>query len=244
MVESYAQQPKQSTTAGYRPLAHAGFGEIKENTLYAYLGVAAGIGLLLGVGIAILVGQAHVAAAPRVAPEASVHASGLSALPASYTGPAPSVLSAVDNRKKVDAASPLFPTASDESGKKLGTTRKRHSLFKLWPWKKSPGKRKPYISPNELPAPATTALELATAAAAAGPFVLGIQGDATVASYDVASGTIETYEGSTFVLDRAAAGNGAIAWEDFPFHVHYRCDQGGNCAMLHAGSTASARLAR
>lgn len=244
MPENY-QQPTQKTSAGYRPLTPVGLSKSGFNPAYAYITAAAGVGMLVGLGIAVSAGLGNAAATKRPSPPPAAEASGLPTLQASYTGPATSLLSIVDPSKKANAETPLFSKASDPSDKKLAESHKRHGLQKLWPWKKDSAKRSPYVSPNAPATPAEpTALELATAAAASGPFLMGIQGDATVASYDVATGIIETYEGSSFVLDNAASQNGAIPFEDFPFNVHYRCDQSNNCTIIRHGATANARLMR
>jgi len=252
MQENFQQTPKPRTPSGYRPLIPADLGRVAANPAYAYIAAAAGIGLLAGLGIAVVAtaGHAKIATAPQAAAAITSQASGLPTLQASYTGPGPSLLSVVDPSKKANAATPQFSLASDQSEKKSATSHKRHGLQKLWPWKKASdkqdsAKRKPYVSPNAPAAPEEpTALELATAAAATGPFVLGIQGDATIASYDVATGTVETYEGSSFVLDKTSSENGAIAFQDFPFNVHYSCDQSHNCTIVRHGATANARLMR
>jgi len=249
MQETPLQQPAPRSSAGYRPLVPASIRQSAVNPVYAYLAAAAGLGMVVGAGIAFTAaGPAKVATPPSVSYTESAHTSGLSALPASYTGPAPSLLSKVDNQKNASAATPPFSAPSEKSVKKTATGR-RHGLHRLWPWKRSSDdpkapKRKPYVSPNAPAAPTQpTALELATAAAAIGPFVLAMEGDATVASYDVAAGTIGTYEGNTFVLDKTG-NSSAIPWEDFPFNVHYRCDQNGNCTMIRHGATAGARITR
>jgi len=244
------QQPHQKTSAGYRPLTPVDLSKAAFNPAYAYIAAAAGVGMLVGLGIAVSAGYGNVAATRRVAPPVAAQASGLPTLQASYTGPATSLLSVVDPSKKANAETPQFSKLSDTSGKKAANSHKRHGLGKLWPWKKGSGehdvaKRKPYVSPNAAaPLAEPTALDLATAAAATGPFVLGVQGDATVAGYDVATGTIQTFEGSSFVLDKTASERGAIAWDDFPFNVHYSCDQNKNCTMISRGASASARMMR
>jgi hypothetical protein len=248
MRETSQQQPKSSAPAGYRPLVPVDFTKGVGISVYAYVAAAAGIGLMVGLGIAITPGHPN-AAAPRVSEALTTHTSGLSALPASYTGPSPSLLSTVDNSTKATAATPLFSQVNDKSAKKLASSHKKHGIGKLWSWTKGLGKhnaakRPEYVSPNAPAADAEpTALQLATAAAATGPFVLGMQGDATVASYDVATGAIETYEGTSFVLDKTSAENGAISWQDFPFNVHYRCEN-NSCTIFRHGATASARLTR
>jgi hypothetical protein len=89
-----------------------------------------------------------------------------------------------------------------------------------------------------------TAVQLADAAAASGPLVLGIQGDVTVADYNAATGTIETYEGQTYVLAQAAAEGSGVPWQNYPLNVHYRCDDAGNCTLSHGGASAIAKLTR
>jgi hypothetical protein len=251
MQDNSQQTPNPRTPSGYRPLIPAELSGVASNPAYAYIAAAAGVGLLVGLGIAVgaTAGHAKVTAAPPSAAISS-QASGLPSFQASFTGPAQSLLSVVDPSKKVDAATPHFALVNDASKKKVAALNKRRGLQRLWPWKKGSekrdnAKRKPYVSPNS---PGTseepTALELATAAAATGPFVLGIQGDATIASYDVATGTVETYEGSSFVLDKANRENGAIPFQDFPFNVHYSCDQNNSCTIVRHGATANARLMR
>ena len=251
MQETSKQQPAQGSSAGYRPLVPTGLTMSVGNSAYAYLAAAASLGMVVGVTMAVTAaGHASVSAAPRVPYELSTHASGLGTLPASYTGPAPSLLSTVDTQRKNNAATPLLPASSGKPDKKAAKEHKKHGIHRLWPFNRGAradkaGKRRPFVSPNAPATPARpTALELATAAAAAGPFVLGIQGDATVASYDVATGVVETYEGSSFVLDKTGGDSNAISWQDFPFNVHYRCDQGGSCTMNRHGATVGARLAR
>jgi len=245
MQDTFQQQPTPNTPVGYRPLVPAGLTKSAGNAIYAYIAAAAGIGMLVGMGIAI--GGTHPnAAAPRVADAISTHTSGLNALQAAYTGPAPSLLSTVDKLEKANSGTPLTSPLTKTTAKKPTEARKR-GLHKLLFWKKDSGnqaKRKPYVSPNApTDAAEPTALELATAAAATGPFVLGMQGDATIASYDVATGAIGTYEGTSFVLDKTNADTSAIAWQDFPFNVHYSCEN-NSCTIFRHGATATARLTR
>jgi hypothetical protein len=198
----------------------------------------------------VTAGIGNAAATQRPTPPPVAQASGLPTLQASYTGSATSLLNAVDPSKKANAETPQSSLVRNISGKKAVGSQKSRGLSRLWPWKKGSAKqdsakRKPYVSPDALASPeGPTALELATAAAATGPMVLGIQGDATVANYDVATGTIETREGSSFVLDKTTSESSAIPWEDFPFNVHYRCDQNSNCTMVSRGATANARIMR
>jgi hypothetical protein len=247
MTDASQQPPTPKSSAGYRPLVPAELSQGAGSSAYAYVAAAAGLGLLVGVAIAVIASYANLSVAPKVSDSVQPQASGLRTLPAVYTGPTPSLLAKADPEKKTDSAQ-LLPV-NDTSGKKSGV-HKRHGLYKLWHWKKDSGKNKtakrmPYVSPNAPPATEEpTALELASAAASAGPFVLVIQGEATIANYDAGTGTVETYEGQTFVLDKTDDETSAIRWPDFPFNVHYRCDDNGGCTLVHGGATASARLTR
>ena len=248
MQETSQEPSKPKNPAGYRPLVPEELSRSGSNSAAAYVAAAAGLGLVAGIAIAFGLGHgtgAQGVGAPRVSEALSTHTSGLTALPAVYTGPAPSLLSKVDPQKKAVVNAPALIPVDQDSTKKAAGPHKKHRSHRLWPWHKRKGntaKRTPYVSPNPQPAP--TALELATAAAASGPFFVGIEGEVTVANYDVAAGKIQTYEGSNFLLDRTSAGSSAIPWQDFPFNVHYRCDESGNCTLVHGSATAIARLTR
>jgi hypothetical protein len=243
------QQPQPKSSAGYRPLISGDFTKGVGSPAYGYVAGAAGLGLLVGVIFAITAGQTKVATVPQISASLSTHTSGLSTLPAVYAGPGPSLLSQVGHQKKDLAGSVRLSPVKAKSPTSLARARKRRRIHKLFDWKSSgshkTAKRRPYISPNPPSAPdEPSALQLATAAAAAGPFFLGIQGDATVANYDATSGTIQTYEGETYILAKAASESNAISWQDYPINVHYRCDETGNCTLFHGGASAAAKLTR
>jgi hypothetical protein len=245
MPEPSQQQPNPKNSVGYRPLIPVEFTKNLGNSATAYIAAAAGLGLALGVTIALTAGHAKPGAAPRVAEALVARTQQLTAIPTVYAATTPSLVTQAGKPKKHGAH--LVLAADDLSSKKSAATKK-HSRHRLWYWrrdKKNGVARKPYI-PSNPPAPADppTGLELATAAAAAGPFYLGIEGDATVASYNDTTGKIETYEGSTFMLASATTGGSTIAWDDFPFNVHYRCDESGQCTMIHRGASATARMVR
>jgi hypothetical protein len=248
MQEPSQESPKPRNSAGYRPLVPAELTRGTGNAAAAYVAAAAGLGLMVGVVVAFTAGRAQGTDVPRVSEALATHTSGLTALPAAYTGPAPSLLNRVEPLKKADAGSPLPTPVRQDSTTKAADGHKKHRMHRRWPWRKGKhngAKRAPYVSPNPpAPADSPTALEMATAAAANGPFFVGIEGEVTVAGYDVADGKIQTYEGSKFILDKGAVASGAIPWQDFPFNVHYRCDESGNCTLVRGGATEIARLTR
>jgi hypothetical protein len=255
MQDPTQQKPGPRSSTGYRPLVPSDLTRNPGAPTVAYVGAAAGFGLAAGVAIALAASFSHAGAVSHGAHALAARAGGLGTLPAVYAASAPTLLSSVDLAKK-PSASPkagggpqLLTLAADVPGQKPAGAHRKHRLHRLWHWKKGKSdeaRRKPYVSPNEPEATADqpTGLERANAAAASGPFFLGIEGDVTVASYDVAAGRIQTYEGSNFMLDRAAASGGAIRWQDFPFNVHYRCDGMGNCTLMRGGAAEIAKLTR
>jgi len=241
-----SQQPNPPrTTAGFRPLVPAELGQGPGRTAYAYVTAAAGLGLLVGAAVAMTAGGMHPRAATKRPEALQPAASGLTTLPAVYTGPTATLLSHVTPQTKT-GPSQLVPV----SDSKKSTAHHKRRGHRFWHWNKGAAKTKvarrmPYVSPNAPPAEqGPTALQMASAAASSGPFVMGIQGEATIAAYDAGTGTVETYEGQTFLLDKSTTETSAINWPDFPFNVHYRCDDHGGCRLIRGGATASARLAR
>jgi hypothetical protein len=201
------------------------------NAAYSAVAAAAGLVLLAGVAFAVTGCHAKVAPAPSKPAAHTTQPAGPIALPASKPAPSSALVSPVDSQKKTSA-------------NKTHTPSELLALNKIAGDHKS-AKRPPYV-PQTPPASATeesSALHLATSAAA-GPFVLCIEGDVRVANYDAGSGTIETYERQTYVLNPKAGASGTIPWQDFPINVHYRCDQPGNCTLYRRGETASAKLIR
>jgi hypothetical protein len=83
------------------------------------------------------------------------------------------------------------------------------------------------------PVPLASNLESRSVEAPKTPFV--IEGDATVADFDSASGMIQTDVGKTFLIGAPAAARIAGPWQDYHRNVHYRCDQSGNCTISGAG---------
>jgi hypothetical protein len=238
------QQFMPRNPAAVRPPAHAEFSTGTRNSAYALVAASAGLGLVFGLTLAVLAGNGQASAAPQDSASLPSHASGLQALPASYTGPVTSLLSQVDPQKGDSAASPLSSPAIDKSA--LGSLKgKKHGLRKSWNSMEGSGGNQPDDSPDSPAASeAPTASQLTSYPSPAAPFFQELQGDATVAGFDAGTGTIETHEGQTFVLDQPAGENSAIHWPDFPFNVHYRCDQSGGCTLAHGGATASAKLTR
>jgi hypothetical protein len=236
MQDPSQQQTKPRSTAGYQPVVPIEFRS--THAAKGYIAMAAGFGLLFGVGAAMT--TAHLKTPPTVSAAMTTDRTILTA-----SGDH-SFLRVVEG-DRVTAAKPQLLLIADTSTKK-SKARKKHRLHKLADWKLHHGaKRKPYVAEK----PATeeeenkpTALQLATAAAAQGPFFLAIQGDVTVADFDAATGTIVTYEGEKYVLAKTGTDVSSIQWENFPFNVHYTCNETGSCTLSHAGASAIARLAR
>jgi hypothetical protein len=64
------------------------------------------------------------------------------------------------------------------------------------------------------------------------------EGDATVADYSAAEGTIQTDDGRTFQIGTTVNVSTAMSWTDYRANVHFRCDQNGNCSLMRAGVIA------
>lgn len=235
MQELSQNQTRPRSAAGYQPLVPIEFRS--SPAAKSYVAIAAGFGLLVGVGAAMT--TAHLKSPPPVSAAMSVDQPALTATAS------PSLLRSVEGQRATPAQPQLLMVAGTSA--KKSRARKQHRLHKLADWKLHHGeKRKPYVP--EKPAPEQeenkpTALQLATAAAAQGPFFLAIQGDATVANFDAATGTIETYEGERYVLAKTSQDANSIHWEDYPFNVHFTCNETGSCTLSHAGTSAIARLA-
>lgn len=238
------QQLKPKNSAGFRPVVPPqilhGAGHSAKN----YVAIAAGLGLLVSVGAALTTAHLKTPAPSSVLAATSVGSSASFPASAFATVTTPSLLRQVEGDRKAAAKPSLVVASVKKSSLK---SRKKHRLHKLVDWKLRHGaKRKPYVPENSQAVEENkpTALQLATAAAAQGPFFLAIQGDATVADFDAATGTVVTYEGDKYVLAKANTDVSSIQWENFPFNVHYTCNETGACTLSHAGASAIARLAR
>lgn len=249
-MQDDAQQDHPSRNiAGYRPLSPADASGNLGPAALGYIAVAAAFGMMIGLVLAVFSAHARVAAAPQTATPSNVQAASIGAPAANPSGSAPSLHIQTKHPHALAAAlSKIVPFNGRPALRRTGLHRTR-GLHTFFDWRKNSrehkAKRRPYVSPNPTPAPDTpTALQLATAAAASGPVILGIQGDATIASFDSATGTVQTYEGATYLLAKSSADNGTIAWENYPFNIHYRCDEIGNCKLSHGGVSAIAKLAR
>jgi hypothetical protein len=270
MKDASQQQTDPRSSGGLYPVIPPQLIRAAGNSAFAV--AAAGLGLLAGVAIALTGCHTTVAPAPPK-PAASqpvaqsTQPSAPSAPPAPNPAPVPVIQA--DSQKETSAAPKLSHPAHKASAAKPAETYyepvqpapRRQLYLNKYSTDPTSAKRAPYvgqsspaatskaapvatIDPTSQPFNGTTALQLATAAAAAGPFVLCIEGDVTVANYDAATGTVETFERQTYVLSSAAGASGAIPWEDFPFNLHYRCDGSGNCTLYHSTAFASAKLVR
>lgn len=68
-------------------------------------------------------------------------------------------------------------------------------------------------------------------------FTFTVEGDVTVASYDVSLRQLDTYEGETFALNQVASLGDVMPFDAYPASLHYRCDQSWNCTLFRDGST-------
>jgi len=247
-------QPGPGIPVGYRPLVPADYSKGMGNSAFAYVAAATSLGLAVGLGIAFTAGHARASAAPKVSESLQTHSSGFSPLPVVYAASSPSLLSKVDPAKssignKPAAGSLLMPATTKTSAAKPMEHHKHHlgrRIHRFLGRLTGRAKRKPY-APETTVAVAPdvpTALDNAKAAAAAGPFFVGVEGDVTIAGYEPTTGVLQTYEGETYILARNSPGVGTINWQNYPFNVHYRCDGTGDCTLIRGHSSATAKLTR
>lgn len=250
-TETYHRTPGEQTTQGYRPLTGAGRGggaELKTS-VYACIGIALGIvaGTMLASGPW---GKTNPSPSSQVA-QVTAHGSG----PAKPTtaqnaqpkdgegaigGPQPAAASLP---QLAAAALPQLSSAQKpaDAATTVALTRTlvhKHRAVR----RRAVGRRHGHLRHRlHLPLKAaagtemTTAGELAKTAGAQENFVFTVEGSMTVVNYDSPAATIETYEGESFTLDKSANDTSAVSWLEYPADVHYRCDQSGNCTLLHAG---------
>lgn len=248
MEDLSPQPPRPRASAGYRPVVPAELNKGAGNSAVVFVSAAAGLGLVVGASVAISAAYLHSKSHPQISAAFNTNPSCLRVIPATYTTSGPSLLSQVDNQNKPPAGPMLLKPASQATTGKPAVEPKKHGAHKPLLRRKGAGKngakRPPYVSPT---APATeppTSPQQAAAATADSPFFVGIEGELTVASYDATDGKIETYEGSNFQLDKSTEEASAIRWDDFPFNVHYRCDESGKCTLQRGGATEIARMTR
>jgi len=246
------QSPRPGSSAVYGPHALAGLTRGSTSSGRGYTAAVAGLGLMILAAIAFTGCRAHPAASPKPSPTASAHPSSPAPLPAVNAMPASSLVSQLEKQKKSAAATPLPKPVSFTTTRKSPAAKQMQSVPKALPVKQisvihETVTRRPYVAPNPPAAPAPrvppAALDIPTPAAAR-PFFVGIEGDLTVASYDEAGATVETYEGSNFVLDPGTGDSDGIPWQDFPFSVHYRCEESGKCILARGSAKAIARMTR
>jgi len=252
------QSPDAASSAGNRTIVTSGFVRNSGRAARGYGAAVAGLGLMIGTSIALTGCRAHPPEPPKPSTTASAHPAAVSPLPAVSPVPVPSLLSQINGPKKAAPASPQVKRVSVPSPKKPAEAPMERSIPRILLVKHVSEKhdseehisekhdapvRRPYVAPISPAAPAPAPmLDPAPARVATATFFLRIEGDLTVASYDEASGDIGSYEGSSFVLDPKAADG--IPWQDFPFNVHYRCEESGECILTRGGDTATARMTR
>jgi hypothetical protein len=59
-----------------------------------------------------------------------------------------------------------------------------------------------------------------------------VEGEDKIANFDASAGTIDTYEGESFAVDKTTS---ASIGDEVASNVHYRCDQFWNCSLILDG---------
>jgi len=63
-----------------------------------------------------------------------------------------------------------------------------------------------------------------------------MEGDDAIVDFDASRGIIETNSGKVFFIDKAGGTVSDPRWQEYPVEVHYRCDRGSECTLMHAGT--------
>ncbi len=72
-----------------------------------------------------------------------------------------------------------------------------------------------------------------------------IEGDDNIVEFDVNSGVIVTSGRNTFFFDKTSKVSADPVWQEYPVNIHFRCDRGSDCTLMHAGAGAlHARMKR
>ncbi len=251
-MNAYVLPNQAQASYGYRPLTESGpaGSAMGQAVLAATMGAA--LGILFGIALAAIPWHA-------IAPTASSDSGQVTYSPAVYTSntlpnavQAASLPSQAVSHVKAQLSSPQETSLIKTSATKTyPAVHRQHVARRLFAtWKSFTGRKTSHRHRSHLSHRANAAVTLPPAAVAAkhadaaAPFTFMIEGDLTFASFDASAGTLETNEGKTFLLGRAAGESIAASSQDVPANLHYRCDQAGNCTLVHAGIVfLNARLA-
>ncbi len=250
-TETYHRTTGEQITQGYRPLSGAGRGRGAElkTSVYACIGVALGIvaGTMLASGPW---GKTNPSPSSQVA-QVSAHESGPAKPATAPTAPTkagegttagPQLASASLPQLAAAALPPLSsvqkPSGAATTVALTGTLVHKHRAVR----RRAVGRRHGHVRHRlHLPLNPTVGSGMIAAVKPPNPagtqenFVFTVEGTMTVSNYDSPAATIETYEGESFTLDKPANDTTAVSWLEYPADVHYRCDQSGNCTLIHAG---------
>jgi hypothetical protein len=209
---------------------------IKDDSTIRFAAAAVAFGLVFGVALAATAGNL------LVPPSAPTQASTVSN-PAVVAGSAASPSAhAVSHQSRViktaiaTSSSAILPVALKTSvNRKSSASHHRHGARKAAAMRISFNRRISRASLKIPQAPLPTPVSLESRPAQVLQVSFYVEGDATVADFDSASGMIQTDEGKTFLIGMPAGVNNAGPWQDYHRNVHYRCDQSGNCTISGAG---------
>jgi len=65
-----------------------------------------------------------------------------------------------------------------------------------------------------------------------------VEGDDAIVDFDASRGIIETSAGKVFYIDKSGGAASSSKWQDYPVEIHYRCDRGSDCILMHSGAGA------
>lgn len=263
METAYQRIPGEQTTQGYRPLPGVGRsrGTDLNTTIYAGIGIAMGIvaGTLLAGGPW---GRTNPNPSSQSA-QVSVQVAGPAARPANQAASIPPAKPSEAAEGGAQTAGASLPQLAASALPQLASVQqparavtpvaltgtllhKHRPVHRLVSGRRTLGRRHGHGRHRlHLPLKTTAGTEVAASAKPAnaadtlGIFGFTVEGSQTVAGYDSPAATIQTYEGESFALDKAASDTTAVSWLEYPADIHYLCDQSGNCTLQRAGVVAS-----
>jgi hypothetical protein len=258
MAEEFNRNPGETTAYGYRQLPGSGptRGLDMKTLTYGVIGVAMGIvvGTLAADGTlramiqppALHSVQASTQTPKPPTPPAAKPALAQTIPPAVKLAQAPTTppkaLASILETPKPLAG--LESTAANTPVLKVSTTGKTRPAHKLVSRRRHLGRRRihsrhraHYHLKSKAIAKLPAKVKAAKPVEDADLFTFSVEGDVTVASYDVSLRQIDTYEGETFALNQIASLSDMTPFDAYPASLHYRCDQSWNCTLFRDGST-------
>jgi hypothetical protein len=237
-TNAYLQDPTPVGTDGNLRFLFVELSRLEKFQNFAYVAAAVMIGIVVGVVFAAATGQAPSPAGPRMATVANSPSHTVNAYASLPAVQASTIQTPADNpptaHPPASSSSPSTP-AVKPADTKITLSGRHHGYTVFAPQNRvhlssAASFQRSSSPPIQTPVPAFLPPSGPVAA-----FTFIVEGDLTVADFDVSTGTVETQEGKNFVLGSASSESSAAFWQDYTGNIHYRCDQSGNCTLFRHG---------